>query len=118
MQNCFDRQFLENPGKSFPDNFFERIVEDSVEHRIGDRGQHAEEEWQRVPDGRHDGPLRENVGPELVEDRVEDQRAPADEEDGGDAPEEDVGPAASLVDLVMLAGRSKNVKINSFRLKT
>jgi hypothetical protein len=40
------------------------------------------------------------------------------EEDGGDAPEEDVGPAASLVDLVMLAGRSKNVKMNSFRLKT
>jgi hypothetical protein len=56
--------------------------------------------------------LRENVGPELVEDRVEDERAPADEEDGGDTPEKDVGSAASLVDLVMLAGRPENVKMN------
>ena len=42
--------------------------------------------------------------PELVEDGVEDERAPADEEDGGDAAEEDVSSPTTLIHLRMLAG--------------
>jgi hypothetical protein len=46
--------------------------------------------------------------PELVEDGVEDERAPADEEDGGDAAEEDVSSSSALINLRMLTGRSRN----------
>jgi hypothetical protein len=46
--------------------------------------------------------------PELVEDGVEDERAPADEEDGGDAAEEDVSSSPALINLRMLTGRSRN----------
>ena len=45
--------------------------------------------------------------PELVEDRVEDERAPADEEDGRDAAEEDVDVPPTSVDLDVLTRRSE-----------
>ncbi len=46
--------------------------------------------------------------PELEEDRVEDERAPADEEDGGDAAEKDVDVAPSSIHLVVLTGRPES----------
>ena len=49
---------------------------------------------------------------ELVEDGVEDERAPADEEDGRDAAEQDVCPASSLVDLGVLAWRPEMITGN------
>ncbi len=49
---------------------------------------------------------------ELEEDGVENERAPADEEDGGDAGEQHVGVSPALVDHRVLAWRSTN-RINT-----
>jgi len=46
--------------------------------------------------------------PELVEDGVEDERPPADEEDGCDATEEDVCSPTTLIHFRMLTGRPGN----------
>ncbi len=46
---------------------------------------------------------------ELVEDGVEDERAPADEESGRDAAQEYMGSTPALVDLGVLAWRPRMI---------
>ena len=48
---------------------------------------------------------------ELEEEGVEDERAPADEEDGGDAAQQDVGSSSALVNFRVLAWRSGKKEI-------
>ena len=99
----------EQPRKPFPDCFSERIVENTVEHRIGDRRQHPKKERQSVADRGHDSLLRKYFRHELVEDGVEDERAPADEEDGGDAAQQDVCSMTTTVHFGMLTRRSETL---------
>ncbi len=81
------------------DDLLEGVIEETVEHRIGYRRHHSEEERQGIADGYDDAPFRKYLGNELVEEGVEDEGAPADEEDGGDAAEKDVGSSPALVHL-------------------
>ena len=103
MTNRCKRHLHKKPWKSFTDNLFEGVVEDAVEHRVRDGGEHAEQEWQGIADWRQHGLLRKDVRNELVEDRVEDPWTPADKEYYGDASQQDVGPVSPLVDLEVLA---------------
>ena len=75
---------------------------------IGNWREHPEQEREGVPDGGHDGTLREYFRQELVEDGVEDERAPADEEDGGDAAQENVSALPAAIYLLVLTRRSEN----------
>jgi hypothetical protein len=75
---------------------------------IGNGREHPEQKGEGVPDGGHDGALWKNFRQELVEDGVEDERAPADEEDGGDAAQENVSALPAAIYFLMLTWRPEN----------
>ena len=103
-----DRPRREHPRKLFLEDFPEPVVENPVEQRIGDRRQHPEQQRQGVPDRGHDGPFGQNFRSELEQHDVEDERSPADEEDGCDAGQQDVSVPPSAVDFLVLTWRSEN----------
>ena len=100
----------EYEGELIEDDLLEGVIEEAVKNWIRDGGQHAEEEGQSVAHGDDYAPLGEDFRAELVEEGVEDEGAPAHEEDGSDAAEQDVGSTPTLVHFRMLAWRPKNNK--------
>jgi len=104
-ENCFPGSLHKQPRKPFSYNFLEWIIEDTVEHRVGYWRKHSKEERQGVSNRSQDCLLWKDLRGELVEDGVQDERAPADEEDSSDAAQQDVGSAAPAVHLRVLAWR-------------
>ncbi len=82
----------------------ESLIERGVEDGIGDGRQHAEGQGTGVPHVDHGLAAGEQL-PEVVEEHAEeDHGSPAEEENGRDQGQEDVGAAAAAVDRRVLAG--------------